>query len=115
MLLQGRIRTLSQKDADDWLRREIIVAKDLKRGSPKVGDSWILIDLDGNKYSLTFIKGANVRGYTCLGQPGKLKTWFLKRYPKDVVDKDNVFFNEQHPNEFTLYSSKEWLSKHRGL
>jgi len=106
MLFKGRIRTLSQRDADGWLRREIIVQKDPNTGLPKVGDTWTLIDSDGDIYKLSFIKGANVSGYTCLGQPGKLKNWFLKHYPRNDVVKDRVVFRStDHPNEYEIFSA----------
>ena len=55
MLFKGRIRTLTQKDADGWLRREIIVQKDPNTELPKVGDTWTLIDSDGDIYKLSFM------------------------------------------------------------
>ena len=112
MLFQGRIRRLSQEDADGWLRREIVVQQDPNTGFPNVGDIWILIDSDGDKYKLRFIKGANVSGYTCLGQPGKLKNWFLKHYPSNDVVKDRVVFQStEHHNDYEIFSAKQWASR----
>ena len=54
MRFKGRIRTLSQKDADGWLRREIIVQKDPNTKLPKVGDTWTLIDSDGGYLQTQF-------------------------------------------------------------
>lgn len=112
MIFEGRVRTLSQPQPDGWLRREIIVKQDPETGYPRLGGKWNLVDRDGCKYTLEFIKGANVRGYSLLGQPGKLKDWFLKRYPKEYVLNDYVFFEKREANHFRLLSSKEWLSEH---
>jgi hypothetical protein len=113
MLFQGHIRTLSQQDADGWLRREIIVQRDPNTGLPNVGDAWTLIDREGNIYNLSFVKGANVFGYTCLGQPGKLKDWFLKYYPCNQVVKDQVFFQSTgRPAEYEIFTRREWDSRH---
>jgi hypothetical protein len=112
MLFKGRIRTLSQQDADGWLRREIIVQRDPNTGLPKVGDAWTLIDRDGDIYNLSFVKGANVSGYTCLGQPGKLKHWFLKYYPRNQVVKDRVVFQSaRRPYEYEIFTAKQWASR----
>jgi len=106
MQFKGRIRTSSQWDAAGWSRREIIVQKDPNTGLPEVGDTWTLIDSDGDIYKLSFIKGANVSDYTCLGQPGKLKNWFLKHYPRNDVVKDRVVFRStDHPNEYEIFSA----------
>lgn len=115
LLLQGRIRTLANPDQDGWARREIIVDQDLTTGYPRVGDEIRLIDSDNETYELTFIKGANVSGYTCLGQPGTLKKWFQKHYRKDEVDKDDVFLEatDMALREFRIWTSREWSEKER--
>lgn len=113
MIFEGHIRTLGQPpQPDGWLRREIIVKQDPETAYPKFGDKWTLIDLDGCNYVLQFIKGAHVSGYSLLGQPGKLKAWFIKRYPREYVVKDYVFFEKCGANKFRLFTSKEWLSEH---
>jgi hypothetical protein len=112
MLFQGRIRTLSQYDAGVWLRREIIVQKDPNTGLPNEGDAWTLIDQDRERYHLSFVKGANVSGYTCLGQPGRLKNWFVKYYPSRQVKKDQVFFQSTgRPGEYEIFTRREWESR----
>lgn len=112
MLFQGRIRTVSQWAADGWLRREIIVKRDLDAGLPNVRDAWRLIDQEGSIYNLSFVKGANVSGYTCLGQPGKLKDWFLKYYPRNQVVEDQVVFKSTgRPNEYEIFTARQWESQ----
>jgi hypothetical protein len=115
LLLQGRIRSLANFDKDDWARREIIVEQDVLTRYPQVGDQIRLIDSDNEIYELTFIKGANVSGYTCLGQPGMLKKWFQQHYRSDKVDKDDVFLNATGPalGEFRIWTSREWSEKQR--
>lgn len=96
MIFEGHIRTLSQRTRPDgWVRKEIIVKQDPETGYHKLGDKWILIDRDGCKYKLQFIKGAHASGYSLLGQPGKLKAWFVKRYPRECVVNDYVFFGKR--------------------
>ena len=117
LLIQRRIRTLSNFDRDGWARREIIAEQDVATGYPKVGDKIRLIDSDDETYEFTFIRGAKVSGYTCLGQPGTLKKWFQKHYRKDEVDGDNVFLEATGlaPKEFGIWTSKEWAENLRTL
>ena len=118
MLYQGRIRTLSQQDKakDRWSRREIIVQRDPCTGSPNVGDDWTLIDEDGDTYRVRFVRGANVIGYTCLGQPGRLKSWFRKYYPCNQVVKNSVFFRSTgNPDVYEILTEKQWGSRNSSL
>jgi hypothetical protein len=113
-LLKGRVRPLAQfTRPDGWARREIIIKQDTVTGYPKVRDGIKLIDTEGYSYNLTFIEGANVAGYTCLGQPGTLKTWFLKHYPKEIVIEDEVFLKstDNLKNEFKIFTSKQWAEQ----
>jgi hypothetical protein len=104
---------LSNFDIDGWARREIIVEQDVDTGYPKAGDKIRLIDSDGEEYDLTFIRGANVAGYTCLGQPGRLRNWFQQHYRMDEVDRESVFLEAtgRTPDEFRIWTSEEWMKK----
>lgn len=108
-VLQGRIRSLSQTDSEGWARREIILEQDSHSGYPDVEDPITLVDSDEREYRLTFVRGAGVKGYTCLGQPAKLKPWFNKHYAKEFVTEDQVFCVKLDGiNTFRLFTSTEW-------
>jgi hypothetical protein len=111
MIFEGRIRTLSNHLTDGFLRREIIVRSDPQTGYPSHGDSWSVTSADGLSHKLTFIKGAH-KGHVLVGQSNYLTTWFRRRYPKDVVVNDYVFFEKLGYARFRILSSEEWLSQH---
>jgi len=113
VVLEGEVRSLHNFAADQWARREIIVRQDTALGYPRVRDGIRLIDSDGKEYDLTFIKGANRSGYTCLGQPGALEWWFKKRYAIDRVENDAIFLESTHWPEkvFRILTSAEWAGR----
>jgi hypothetical protein len=111
-LLTGRIRRLSQRDRDGWERREIIVGRDGSTRYPDVRDKIEIVDSDGELYRLSFIKGAHVSGYTCLGQPGVLKKWFQKHYQTNIVTEDTVYFEAaESANVFRIWTSQQWAQR----
>jgi hypothetical protein len=79
--LVGKIRDLVQYAGNGWRRREIIV-KQRNDGYPAIGQNIKLLDSSGITLgAFSFIKDANRKGYTCLGQPGRLRAWFEQHYP----------------------------------
>ncbi len=75
--LDAKVRNLCDKDSEEWERKEIVVKYNAYLKYPNVRDEICLEDDEGNIYKLSFIKGANKEGWVCLGQPGKLKKWFI--------------------------------------
>ena len=85
IILNGEIRNLSNKDKTGWNRQEIIVEYNIHLKYPKIRDKIILKDIN-NRYELdelSFIHGANRDGWVCLGQPGRLKDWFIENSAKN--------------------------------
>jgi len=107
-VLAGLIRDLSLWTTDGWRRREIILEQ--IDGHPRVGNSIDLVDVAGEQYrNIPLIKGANRKNYVCLGKPGKLKTWFIRRYPIGIAKVEKVYFaHTDRPNEYRIYSESEW-------
>ena len=102
-VLMGRIRDLCQTTSDGWRRREIIVRQG-PNGYPRERDNIYLIDSSGARYhDLPFIKGAGVQGYTCMGKPGALRSWFAQHYIAEQVVVENVYFEPTNqPNEYQI-------------
>jgi hypothetical protein len=108
-VLVGMIRDLAQNAANGWRRREIIV-KQTASGYPQVGQRINLADASGKSLGeFPFIKGAGKTGYTCLGKPGLLSEWFVRRYPFHRVATEAVYFAQrERQNEYRIYSRSEW-------
>jgi len=111
-VLVGRIRDLCQFTTDGWRRREIIVRQSVNV-YPREGDRVDLVDSSGGRYTnVPFIKGAGVQGYTCLGQPGALKPWFMRHYRSEQVEAASVYFKPTgQSNEYEIYSESEWRAR----
>lgn len=62
-----------------------------------------------NLYDLSFIKGANKKGWCLIGQPGVLKPWFLKHYSKEFIKGEVVFeLISDNSNEYRIWTIEQW-------
>ncbi len=83
IVLNAKVRNLYNKDTEGWERKEMLVKYNGHLMYPKVRDEIYLEDNADNTYKLCFIKGANKKGWICLGKPGKLKQWFVNNEIKN--------------------------------
>src|SRR5207253_10802794 len=101
-----------QRSCDDSLHSENMYRHRVNIYTRK-GDRVDLVDSSGGRYTnVPFIKGAGVQGYTCLGQPGALKPWFMRHYRSEQVEAASVYFKPTgQSNEYEIYSESEWRAR----
>ena len=108
-VIQGRIVAENNEDKEDWCRRSISVPN--SGGYPQPGNDITVIDTEDKEYELKFTKSRKP-GRVCLGQPGRLKNWYIKHYPEHDVPMDDVFLEFSGKcNAYRIYTSNEWKQK----
>lgn len=120
-MFKGKVNDLRHPPVKGWKYRDIWffkheITRKEKYKYPIRGNRIVLIGTEGDRYEMQFTKPDDDEHKVCLGQPTKLKPWYLKKgFDAMSIEPDTwVYFRYTgQKNEFILLTEYEYQSKYR--